>query len=290
MVKKTNQSNIQEGTFDLDDIEGDSIENLIKIGSGIAKDTLVAVNKLGRIVVPSRTLYARYGKRVLDVLVSLPALILTAPVNVVCALLTLADVGTPILFRQKRVGKNGKIFEIIKFRNMTNETDCDGNLLPPSQRTTRFGKLMRRTSLDELLNFWSILKGDMSIIGPRPLPPIYDSFLSERHRCRQIVRPGLECPPVRPPYSHATWEEQFENDVWYVENLNFATDIKMLFALVRTVFDKRGATVRAEATRGSFVGYTKDGASVNSHAIPNKYRFLVDATTCSGLAERGGVR
>ena len=290
MVAALGNSNAKEDTFDLDDVDGDSLENLRIVGNAIAKDTLATVNRLKEPAIPSQTIYARYGKRVIDVVVSLPALILTAPINMVCALLTLLDVGAPILFHQERVGKGGKRFEIIKFRNMTNETDNEGNLLPPSQRTTKFGKLMRRTSLDELLNFWSVLKGDMSIIGPRPLPPVYDEFLSERHKCRQMVRPGLECPPVHPPYRHATWEEQFENDVWYVENLSLATDIKMFVALVRTVFDKKGTAVRAGATRGSFVGYSKDGASINSHAIPIKYRCLVDVTTCSDSAERGDVR
>lgn len=290
MGNYSNNPSVKEGAFNLDDIDGDSLENLKVVGEGIAKDTLATVNRLKEPATPSQTLYARYGKRAIDVALSLPALILTAPINIVCALLTLVDVGTPILFRQERVGKGGKYFELIKFRNMTNETDRDGNLLPPSQRTTKFGKIMRRTSLDELLNFWSILKGDMSIIGPRPLPPIYDSFLSERHKCRQMVRPGLECPSIRPPYRHATWEEQFENDVWYVENLSLATDIKMFVALVRTVFDKKGTAVRAEATRGSFVGYSKDGTSINSHAIPNKYRFLVDAAACSDSVEQGDAR
>lgn len=290
MKKMLNSLNVKEETFDLDDIDGDSLENLKKIGEGVARDTLVAVNSLKKIPTPSRTIYARYGKRVIDIALSLPVLILTAPINVVCGLFTLIDVGMPILFRQERVGKGGKHFEIIKFRNMTNETDCNGNLLPPSQRTTRFGKIMRRTSLDELLNFWSILKGDMSIIGPRPLPPIYDDFLSERHKCRQMVRPGLECPSINPPYRHATWEEQFENDVWYVENLSLVTDIRMFVSLVRTVFDKKGTAMRAEATRGSFVGYTADGASINSHAIPNKYRCLVDTTLCSSSFEQGDDR
>lgn len=290
MRELLNNQDIKEGTFDLDDANGDSLENLRRVGEGIAKDTLATVNGLKELATPSQTIYARYGKRAIDITLSFLALILAAPINMVCALLTLADVGVPILFRQERVGKGGRHFELIKFRNMTNETDCDGNLLPPSQRTTKFGKIMRRTSLDELLNFWSILKGDMSIIGPRPLPPIYDSFLSERHKCRQMVRPGLECPSVRPPYRHATWEEQFENDVWYVENLSLATDIKMIAALVRMVFDKKGTAVRAGATRGSFVGYSKDGASINSHAIPNKYRFLVDAVMCSDSVERGGAQ
>lgn len=290
MEKLPNNLSARDCAFDLDDVDGDSLENLRRVGEGIAKDTLATVNRLKEPVTPSQTIYARYGKRAVDIVLALPALVLTAPINMVCALLTLVDVGVPILFRQERVGKDGKPFEIIKFRNMTNETDCDGNLLPPSQRTTKFGKIMRRTSLDELLNFWSILKGDMSIIGPRPLPPIYDSFLSNRHKCRQLVRPGLECPSVRPPYRHVTWEEQFENDVWYVENLSLATDIKMFIALVRTMLDRKGTAVRAGATRGSFVGYNMDGTSINSHAIPNKYLCLVDTTICSNSTEQGDAR
>lgn len=159
------------------------------------------------------TFYSRYIKRLLDIIFSLLALIITLPVNIVIGIITFWDVGKPIFFHQKRVGKDLKIFTIIKFRNMRELYDENGVLLPPDQRVTPFGKFVRRTSLDELLNFFSILKGDMSLIGPRPLLPEYISFYSERQLMRHAVRPGLECPTLVKRDHSRTWEEQFEDDI-----------------------------------------------------------------------------
>lgn len=194
--------------------------------------------------------------------------------------MTLKDVGRPILFEQKRVGKDGREFTLIKFRNMTNERDERGELLPPSQRVTKFGKLMRKTSLDELLNFWSVFKGDMSLIGPRPLVPEYTSRYSKRHKMRLAVRPGLECPP-RELSDHAwTWQEQFENDIWYVEHVSFATDCRMFLNLVRFALDRKNSSVRAAANRGPFTGYDEAGNAISLNQLDQAY---IDAY----LAERG---
>lgn len=198
------------------------------------------------------TFYSRYIKRLLDIIFSLLALIITLPVNIVIGIITFWDVGKPIFFHQKRVGKDLKIFTIIKFRNMRELYDENGVLLPPDQRVTPFGKFVRRTSLDELLNFFSILKGDMSLIGPRPLLPEYISFYSERQLMRHAVRPGLECPTLVKRDHSRTWEEQFEDDIWYVEHLSFLTDCRMLLALVRLVFDKKETERRSEAARRRF--------------------------------------
>ena len=206
------------------------------VADRLAEDRLPKINSQLEDVNPRKTFYSEYGKRIIDIVVSAAALIVTAPINLLLAISTLIDVGTPLLFHQERLGRGGKIIHIVKFRNMKNTRDARGELLPASQRVTKFGKIMRKTSLDELLNFWNVFKGDMSIIGPRPLVPEYIGRYNKRHKMRMAVRPGLECPP-RENYGHVwTWQEQFENDVWYVENVSILTDIKMFWKLVRFVF------------------------------------------------------
>lgn len=233
----------------------------------LAAERLPQVNVACEPVRPSKTLYARFGKRVIDVVVSGVALVITLPFNLVAAVLTRKDVGSPILFRQERAGRGGKAFAIVKFRNMTNECDGRGELLPPSQRVTRFGHFMRRTSLDELLNFWSVFKGDMSMIGPRPLPPEYVHRYSDRHRMRLAVRPGLECPPRSLDRSARTWDEQFENDVWYVEHVSLRTDLMMLANLVRFAVDPESTEARASVGRGTFIGYDEKGRAMNEEGV-----------------------
>lgn len=237
------------------------------LADSLAEERLSQVNAACRSVNPSKTLYARFGKRVIDIVVSSMALVIALPFNLVAAVLTRRDVGSPILFRQERVGRDGKIFTIVKFRNMTNERDERGELLPPSQRVTKFGHFMRRTSLDELLNFWSVLRGDMSIIGPRPLPPEYIHRYSNRHRMRLAVRPGLECPPRSAKHAVRTWDEQFENDVWYVEHISLRTDLMMFANLVRFAVNPKSTEARASVGRGTFVGYDEEGHAVNEESI-----------------------
>ena len=166
---------------------------------------LAATNLMSATVRPKNTLYTRFGKRFLDILVSLPACIVLLPLNAIFAVCTYFDVGRPIFFKQTRMGMNGKTFTLTKFRNMNEKRDENGKLLPPSQRVTKFGKFMRKLSLDELLNFWSVLKGDMSIIGPRPQPIFLHERMSDRHKMRTAVRPGLECPRM----IHVPEEETF---------------------------------------------------------------------------------
>lgn len=257
---------------DLGKIEGIPHPELFnEVSKVIAEDTLEYVNVHSKAVIPKQSFYTKYIKRLLDIIFSLVALIITTPINIILAVCTFADVGSPIFFRQTRVGLNGKLFAIIKFRNMTNETDKNGRLLSPSKRVTKFGKFVRKTSLDELLNFWSILKGDMSLIGPRPLPVEYNEFFSERHRMRVAVRPGLECPIIVSSDKNVTWLEQFENDVYYVENVSLLLDIKLAFALFRMVFDRKSTNIRGNAVRGSFMGYHKDGSTINSQMVEKKY-------------------
>lgn len=242
-----------------------------EIADKLAEDRLEYVNSM--VIQPTfhETIYSRYIKRMLDILISLGALIITFPINLIIGIITFFDVGNPIFFKQKRLGKNGKIFEIIKFRNMKNTTDARGELLPPNQRVTKFGKFVRRTSLDELLNFWSILKGDMSIIGPRPLVPEYYTRYNSRHKMRMAVRPGLECPPVKKLDHVWTWQEQFENDIWYVENISFKTDCKMIFYLVQFALDRKSSVARVNADRGTFMGYDLSAKAINLEEVPEGY-------------------
>jgi len=224
---------------------------------------------------PRDTFYTRHGKRALDILIALPAFVILLPFNCVFGICTYMDVGKPIFFRQTRVGKDGKPFTMIKFRNMSEKRDADGKLLPPSQRVTKFGKFMRKFSLDELLNFWSILKGDMSIIGPRPQPVFIYERMCDRHKMRTAVRPGLECPRV----IHVDGEElckfqrTFENDVWYVENVSLLQDIRMLFLLVKMTFSmgKRGNQAQGKGI-SYFLGYNGDGIAISM----NVYRKLME--------------
>lgn len=248
-----------------------STKQIEEIGRMLASDRLEVVDAIQDPVSPSGTFYLRHVKRCLDVAVAIIAIIITLPINIIIGLVTYFDVGCPIFFKQTRVGRNGKEFTILKFRNMRNTVDDKGELLPPEQRVTRWGKFVRKTSLDELLNFLSILKGDMSLIGPRPLPSVYLERYSRRHRARLLVRPGLECPPRHLGTSVWTWNDQLENDVWYVENVSFKTDLIMLKNLFQFATDKKSANARAVAKRGSFMGYDLEGNAINDAQIPQRY-------------------
>lgn len=238
-------------------------------------------NDISPAVCPKDTFYTRYGKRFLDIAISFPVFIVLLPFNVIFGICTFFDVGRPVFYKQTRVGKDGKYFTIIKFRNMNNKTDADGKLLPPSQRVTKFGKLMRKLSLDELLNFWSVLKGDMSIIGPRPQPVFIYERMCDRHKMRTAVRPGLECPRVIhvPGEEICMFQRTFENDVWYVENVSFALDLKLCWLLVKMVFsmNKRGNQASGSGI-SYFVGYNEDGVAIGM----NTYRSM--------MKEKGGEK
>lgn len=222
------------------------------------------------------TFYIKYGKRVVDIIVSGIALLITLPVNAVIMAVTYFDVGKPIIFRQERIGRNERSFFLCKFRNMTNETNENGVLLPPSERVTKWGKFVRKTSLDELLNFWSILKGDMSIIGPRPLPLKYLDRFSEYHRQRHLVRPGLECPFHNGMLASEGWQGRFDNDIWYVQNISFLTDMKMIGLLVKKVFSRAERSASAAGNTGEFIGYHHDGRVMDDSTIPLEYLKIVD--------------
>ncbi|QOS70056.1 sugar transferase [Eggerthella guodeyinii] len=241
----------------------------IERAQSFAAQNLEHANEISLAVRPRQGFYIKYVKRLLDIVLSLFALIITLPVNLVLGIATFFDVGRPLIFKQERTGKDLRTFTILKFRNMTNERDETGELLPPSQRVTKLGKFVRKYSIDELLNFWSILKGDMSIIGPRPMPKEYIDRMTERHKGRYAVRPGLECPlveeivsryPFPEPYSR--YQAQFENDLWYVENASFATDVMLVFRLVKMTFDSELRSGSAAAA-APFIGYDERGNAVS---------------------------
>lgn len=248
-----------------------SKEECWAVADALAEERLPIIDSNCKPVKPSRSWYSRYIKRVLDIVVSGTALLITSPINLVLLVGTYFDVGSPVLFKQQRVGKNGELFTVVKFRNMTNDTDASGELLPANQRVTRFGKFVRKTSLDELLNFWSVFKGDMSIIGPRPLLPEYTHRYSKRHRMRLSVRPGLECPPRWRNENRPTWQDQFENDVWYVENVSLKTDLIMCLNLVRFAFNTQSISSRSEAKRGAFMGYDLDGKAIDINGVDDEF-------------------
>ena len=220
--------------------------------------------------------YLKYGKRMIDILCSGIACLVLLPINLAIGVVTYFDVGSPIIFRQERIGKNRKPFFLCKFRNMTNETDEEGILLPPEKRVTKWGRFVRKTSLDELLNFWSIFKGDMSLIGPRPMPQKYINRFSKYHQQRHLVKPGLECPVHRSDLVNQGWQGRLDNDIWYVENISFKTDIKMTFLLVKKTFSKREREDSANGMTGEFIGYCDDGSVMNESIIPRKYLILIE--------------
>lgn len=180
-------------------------------------------------------MYKNCIKRCLDFLLSLCAIIVLSPILLVLCILVRTKLGSPVFFHQERPGRNEKIFTLCKFRTMTDERDEKGELLPDSVRLTKFGKFLRATSLDELPELFNILKGDMSIIGPRPLLVSYLPYYTEREKLRHSVRPGLTGLAQVSGRNYIDWDRRMEKDVEYVENLTFAMDLKVLRMTVQTV-------------------------------------------------------
>lgn len=199
-------------------------------------------------------MYAKYVKRFLDLILSLLALIILMPVMIVIYILVRIKLGSPAIFKQQRPGKNEKIFTLYKFRTMTDKKDEKGNLLPDEQRLTKFGKLLRSTSLDELPELFNILKGDMSIVGPRPLLVEYLKLYNEEQRHRHDVRPGLTGFAQVNGRNSISWEEKFRDDIKYIENISFITDIKIVFKTIIKVFKREGISQENSATMEKFQG------------------------------------
>jgi lipopolysaccharide/colanic/teichoic acid biosynthesis glycosyltransferase len=193
-------------------------------------------------------------KRIFDIVVSVFLLVLLCPVMAVIAWCVRRKIGSPILFRQARPGRFGKSFEMVKFRTMRMAEDEHGHPLPDSERMTPFGSILRRTSLDELPEFWNVLMGDMSLVGPRPLLmeylPLYDSFQARRHE----VRPGITGWAQVNGRNALSWEDKFRLDVWYVDNQSFGLDIKILTMTVTKVLRRDGINEQGQTTASKFTG------------------------------------
>ncbi|HHT7114388.1 TPA: sugar transferase [Bacillus cereus] len=199
-------------------------------------------------------IYRRFVKRPMDFMLSLIAIIVLSPVFLIVAFLVKTKLGSPVLFKQKRPGLNGTIFKMYKFRTMTDEKNENGELLPDSVRLTTFGKFLRSTSLDELPGLFNIFKGDMSIIGPRPLLVQYLPLYNEHQKRRHEVRPGLSGLAQVNGRNAISWEEKFNYDVEYVDNVSFTTDWKIILLTIKKVFIREGINSETAATMEYFEG------------------------------------
>lgn len=206
-------------------------------------------------------MYKKWIKRCLDFLLSLCGIIALSPILAVLAVLVRVKLGSPVLFHQERPGRHEKIFKLYKFRSMTDEKDAEGNLLPDEVRLTRFGKLLRSTSLDELPELFNILKGDMSLIGPRPLLVRYLPYYTEQERHRHDVRPGLTGLAQVNGRNALGWEDRFRYDLDYVNHISFGMDLKIIAMTVGKVLKRSGTLSGADQTVADFDVYRREQAA-----------------------------
>ncbi len=201
-------------------------------------------------------LYRNFFKRAIDIVVSGGALVLLAmPLAVVTVRLHFANKGAGAFFRQDRPGKGGKVFRVVKFKTMTDERDVNGNLLPEAQRLTKVGRFVRSTSIDELPQLWNVFKGDMSLIGPRPLLVQYLSLYSPEQARRHEVRPGITGWAQCHGRNAISWQKKFELDVWYVDHISFITDCKVIWTTVIKVLKRADINSETAATMEAFNGH-----------------------------------
>lgn len=199
--------------------------------------------------------YRRFFKRAIDIAASGGALlVLSIPLAAVTAWLHFANKGAGAFFFQERPGKDGKIFRVVKFKTMTDERDVDGELLPDAQRLTKVGRLVRSTSIDELPQLWNVLKGDMSLIGPRPLLVQYLPLYSKEQARRHEVRPGITGWAQCHGRNAISWTKKFELDVWYVDNISFKTDCKIVITTLKKVLNREDINSTTSATMEAFNG------------------------------------
>lgn len=201
---------------------------------------------------------SKFFKRLFDIIASASGLIFLSPVFLILIYLIRKNLGEPVFFTQERPGKDGKPFKMIKFRSMRDAVDKDGNPLPDSERLTPFGKKLRATSLDELPELWNVLKGEMSLVGPRPLLmsylPLYNEFQNRRHE----MKPGVTGWAQVNGRNALSWDEKFAHDIWYIDHYSFWLDMKILFLTVKKVFIKEGISAEGEATMPYFTGNDTD--------------------------------
>lgn len=192
-------------------------------------------------------MYKKFIKRFLDLILSLMTLILLMPLMLIIYILVRVKLGKPAIFKQERPGKDEKIFTLYKFRTMTDEKDENGNLLPDEQRLTKFGKMLRSTSLDELPELVNIIKGDMSIVGPRPLLVEYLPLYTEEQKKRHLVKPGLTGLAQISGRNAITWKQKFKEDIEYINNITLWNDIKIIFKTIIKVFRRDGISRRGKS-------------------------------------------
>lgn len=215
-------------------------------------------------------MYKKYIKRMLDIILSFIAIIILSPIYIIVGILVLIFLGRPIIFKQERPGKDEKIFTLYKFRTMTNKKDNMGNLLPDEKRLTKFGKFLRSTSLDELPELFNILKGDMSIIGPRPLAVVYLPYYNDKERHRHDVRPGLTGLAQINGRNNLSWEERFAYDIDYVNNISFKNDLKIVFKTIIVVFKRENIVTRGSGKVIDFNEYRKLEMEEKEHELNRK--------------------
>lgn len=203
-------------------------------------------------------MYAKYIKRILDLLLSLMALIVLMPLMIIIGVLVRINLGSPIIFKQKRPGKNEKIFTLYKFRTMTDKRDIDGNLLPDEYRLTKFGKMLRSTSLDELPELINIIKGDMAIVGPRPLLVEYLPYYTEEEKHRHDVRPGLTGLAQVNGRNAISWEEKLKYDTEYIKEISFYSDLKIIFKTIKKTIKREDILMGNEFVVGKFIDQRKN--------------------------------
>lgn len=205
-------------------------------------------------------MYRHCIKRLLDIIISGFALLVLSPVIALLAILVRVKLGSPVIFQQERPGYQTRIFTLKKFRTMTNEKDADGRLLPDGERLTGFGRLLRRTSLDELPELWNIFCGDMSLIGPRPLLVSYLPYYTEREQLRHTVRPGLTGLAQVSGRNFIEWDKRLEKDVEYVENISFLLDAKIFFTTIKKVFVHSDVAEDTNVIEGNLAEIRKAGS------------------------------
>ncbi len=202
--------------------------------------------------------YETYIKRLLDIVLAGLALLLLSPLMLIVAILVRCTLGAPVIFCQERPGKNEKIFRLYKFRTMTDECDAFGEPLPDEMRLTPFGQFLRSTSLDELPELWNIFKGDMSLVGPRPLLVKYLPLYNEEQQHRHDVMPGLTGWAQVNGRNLCSWEEKFDYDVWYAEHISFKLDLQIFHMTVKSVLKREGISSETSATMEDFMGTPSD--------------------------------
>lgn len=203
-------------------------------------------------------MYAKYIKRILDLILSLMALIVLMPLMIIIGILVRINLGSPIIFKQKRPGKNEKIFTLYKFRTMTDKRDIDGNLLPDEYRLTKFRKFLRSTSLDELPELINIIKGDMAIVGPRPLLVEYLPYYTEEEKHRHDVRPGLTGLAQVNGRNAISWEEKLKYDTEYIKKISFYSDLKIIFKTIKKTIKREDILMGNEFVVGKFIDQRKN--------------------------------